>query len=165
MHFSKTTRLFACISSMAAALLGAGSAFARPEVPGQLQKAADMVCVPLCTMCHATNPGQATNWLSTLGNELHADILAERDITASYLAWTKKPTTTADMVAYVKAGYKPDTLLTPGAAPINVCGPVYGCALPPAKQALAPKSDFTGVLWVGGAVVVGGLLRRRKKAR
>lgn len=163
MHLSKTIRLLTCISATAAALLGAGSAFARPEVPGQLHDAAGMTCVPLCTMCHATNPGVKANWTSMLGGVLYNDILAERDITATYQNWAAMPIN-KPYADYVKAGYKPDTLLVAGTPPLNVCGPVYGCALPPAKQALgASTGDYAGAMWVAGAVIAGAVLRRRKR--
>jgi hypothetical protein len=163
MHFSKTIRLFACISSAAAALLGAGSALARPEVPGQLYEAAGMQCVPLCTMCHATNPGQADNWPSLLGGIVYADVKAEKDIKAAYQAWATNPATDPRLVEGVKRGYKPDTL-DGMHTPLNVCGPVYGCAVPAVKHVTGSR-DYVGVLWMGGAMIVGGLLRRRKRAR
>jgi hypothetical protein len=161
MHPSKSIRLLACISVLGAALVSAGSAWARPEIPGKLQEAAGMSCVPLCTMCHLTNPGQADNWtMKTLSGVLVGPIQAETDIKPAYDMWAATNPTLAEGV---RRGYEPGSL-APGKTPENVCGPVYGCAIPAAKPIKSSSPDYTGVIWVVGAVAVGAVLRRRKKA-
>lgn len=154
MHPSKSVRLFACISFVGALVLSAGSALARPEVPGQLQAAANMRCVPLCTMCHLTNPGQAGNFTKPLGVAMVAPVTAQVDIKPAYEAWAAAH---PDLAKLVQNGQEPGS-------GEDVCGPTYGCAVRMEKEAAAPR-DFTGPLWVVGAMVVGGLLRRRKHAR
>lgn len=145
-------RFIAGISFVGAVLLTSGFAAARPEAPGELQDAAGMKCVPLCTMCHQTNPGNATNWTKLLGRTLYGDIKAERDIKASYASWAQ---TNPQGAERVKNGQEPET-------GVDVCGPTYGCAVRIEKEAAAPR-DFGGPLFVVGAVVLGGLLRRRRK--
>jgi len=152
MPFTKSLRFFSRVSLTGFVLLTAGSALARPEVPGELQKAANMECVPLCTMCHTTNPGLKTNFGKTLGGQLLAPILAQTDIKPAYVAWA---TANPNEAAKVRKGIEPST-------GVDVCGPIYGCAVHVAKEAAAPR-DFTGPLLALGAVVAGGILRRRRK--
>lgn len=156
MHSLKSfSRLFSRISITALVLLTAGSALARPEVPGQLQAAANMQCVPLCTMCHATNPGVKSNWAGKpLGGVLFPEINAQVDIKAHYLSWAADPAN-AEAAAKIQKGIEPSTN-------VDVCGPTYGCAVHVAKEAAAPR-DFTGPLWALGAVIAGGILRRRRR--
>ncbi len=45
---------------------------------------------------------------------------------------------------------------------VSLCGPTYGCGAHVAKK--APPSDLSAPLWVVGAMLVGGLLRRRKSS-
>lgn len=153
MLFTKSFRHLSRVSIAGIVLLTAGSALARPEVPGELQAAANMQCVPLCTMCHLTNPGQATNWTSKpLGLALSVPIAAQTDIKPAYIGWAM---TNPNLAALVTKGIEPGS----GA---DVCGPTYGCAVHVAKEAAAPR-DFAGPLWALGAVIAGGILRRRRK--
>jgi MYXO-CTERM domain-containing protein len=152
MLFTKSFRRMSRISLAGLVLLTAGSALARPEAPGQLQAAANMQCVPLCTMCHATNPGLKTNFGKTLGVALLLPILNQTDIKPAYDAWAMANLADA---AKVQKGIEPSTN-------VDVCGPTYGCAVHVAKEAAAPR-DFTGPLFALGAVIAGGILRRRRK--
>jgi MYXO-CTERM domain-containing protein len=153
MHSPKSfRRLLSRISLAGLVLLTAGSALARPEVPGQIQAVADMQCVPLCTLCHTTNPGEATNWSKELAGPLYMSIKAETDITKAYNDWAAANPAKA---AALKLGKEPGTGQ-------DICGPTYGCAVHVAKEAAAPR-DFTGPLWAVGAMVTAGLLRRRRK--
>lgn len=160
MHLSKSFRLFACISVLGATLVSPGSAWARPEMPGKLQEAAGMSCVPLCTMCHLTNPGQSDNWTSKpLSGVLLTEIQTQADIKAKYNTWAAANPILAEGV---RRGYEPGSL-APGKTAENVCGPVYGCAVPAAKPIKSSSPDYTGVIWVAGAVIAGAVLRRRKR--
>ena len=155
MLFTKSFRRLSRLSITALVLLTAGSALARPEVPGQLQEAANMQCVPLCTMCHSGNPGTLSNWDPTgrpLGFALNVPINSQTDIKPKYLEWAAMH---PDDAAKVQKGIEPKS----GA---DVCGPIYGCAVHVAKEAAAPR-DFTGPLVALGAVIAGGILRRRRK--
>ncbi len=154
MPFPKSFRhLLSRLSITGIALLTTGSALARPEVPGQLQAAANMQCVPLCTMCHLTNPGVKSNWTSKLlSGVLVTPITNQTDIKPAYDAWALTDPVNA---AKVQKGIEPTFN-------VDVCGPTYGCAVPVAKEAAAPR-DFSGPLWIVGAVVAGGILRRRRK--
>jgi len=153
MPFSKSfRRQLSRIALTGVVLLTTGSAWARPEVPGKLQAAANMQCVPLCTMCHQTNPGEKSNWtMKPLGVALLGPITAQTDIKPAYDAWAAM---NPDGAAKVSKGIEP-------LSGLDVCGPTYGCAVHVAKEAAAPR-DFSGPLWVVGAMVLGGILRRRK---
>jgi len=138
--------------------LSSRQARASEVFPGALQEAADMQCVPLCLMCHTTNPGNATSWPSKpLGPALLPLGLKKGDadsLKAAWKAYAANPANAA-AVADVKAGREPG-------AHLDVCGPSYGCGAHVAKQAALPH-DFTGPLWALGAVVAGALLRRRRR--
>jgi len=153
MHLPKSFRRFySRISLTGIVLLTTGSALARPEVPGELQKAANMQCVPLCTMCHLTNPGEPTNWTKPVGAALYPAIKPQTDIKPLYDTWAMMNPADA---AKVQKGIEPGS-------GVDVCGPTYGCAVHVAKEAAAPR-DFTGPLWALGVVVMAGILRRRRK--
>lgn len=161
MSAPKPLRAFVFTAVAGAIGLLSGSALAEPEFPGALQEAADMTCVPLCTMCHLTNPGQATNFARPLASALLQGGLVAGDPDSIKVAWDKYKTMNPDGAAKVVRG------ISPGFSPADdqdVCGPVYGCAIPSAKPVKATP-DYTGVIWVVGAVAVGAVLRRRKKAR
>jgi MYXO-CTERM domain-containing protein len=152
---------------LACVTLWEAPAAASEVFPGALQEAADMQCVPLCTMCHTSNPGTATTWpfkllpkaLNTqtkMVNGTPVRILKQGNadsLKEAYAAYAK--TASAAELADIKAGREPETHA-------DVCGPTYGCGAHVARQAAAPR-DFTGALWVVGAVVAGGLLRRRRR--
>lgn len=140
---------------------------ASPVFPGALQEAANMECVPLCTMCHAANPGTATTWVAKeLGRSLKGIVNPnnpmetllkagdEESLKAAFKVYasTALPATLAEIQKGIEPGTKED-----------VCGPTYGCAIPMiAKQPARPR-DYTAALWVVSAMVVGGILRRRRK--
>ena len=151
---TKSFRRLSRLSLTTLVLLTAGSALARPEAPGQLQAAANMQCVPLCTMCHSGNPGTLANWdpaNKPVGAPLSGAIQSQTDIKPAYDKWAQANQVDA---AKVQKGIEPRS----GA---DVCGPIYGCAVHVAKEAAAPR-DFTGPLLALGAVIAGGILRRRR---
>jgi MYXO-CTERM domain-containing protein len=133
--------------------------------PGAIQEAANMQCVPLCTLCHTSNPGNAATWQQkmlplALAGEADAQMKAilkpgdAASLKAAFAAYAKDPTHTAN-IANIQKGIDPQY----GG---DICGPTYGCAVHVAKEAAAPR-DFTGPLWIVGAVVAGGVLRRRRR--
>jgi MYXO-CTERM domain-containing protein len=125
--------------------------------PGALQEAAGMQCVPVCLMCHTTNPGNSTSWTKQLGVGLRLQGASKGDadsLKAAYRKYAADPANAAAL-ADIKAGREPG-------AHVDVCGPIYGCAVYVAKEAAAPR-DFTGPLWAVGAMVAARLLRRRRK--
>lgn len=56
------------------ATLWSGDASAHPEFPTGLRKALDMSCTPSCTVCHETDPGNASN-----AKKDFADVLRDID--------------------------------------------------------------------------------------
>jgi MYXO-CTERM domain-containing protein len=139
------------------AALWSTRAHASEVFPGALQEAADMQCVPVCTMCHTGTPGITTWTMKPLPVALMGTHLVKIGDTDSLKAAYKVFAATADpaMLADIKAGREPGSRA-------DVCGPTYGCGAHVAKEAAAPR-DFTGPLWIVGAMVVGGILRRRRK--
>lgn len=161
MPASKPLRALLLTAITGALGLLSGSALAEPEFPGALQEAAGMSCVPLCTMCHLTNPGQAGNYVRPLAGGLMQNGLVIGDPNSIKVAWGAYKVKFPEQAAKVVKG------ISPGFAPAddqNVCGPIYGCAVASAKPVKATP-DYTGVIWAAGAVLVGAVLRRRKKAR
>jgi hypothetical protein len=144
-------------------LLGLAALWSTPaqasEVfPGALQEAAGMQCVPVCLMCHTTNPGTAGTWTRPLGAALFNGGMRKGDtdsLKRAYKAFAANPANAA-AVADIQAGREPGQH-------VDVCGPIYGCSVPMiAKQPAQPR-DYTAALWVVSAVTVGGILRRRRK--
>jgi hypothetical protein len=135
-------------------------AYASPEFPGAILEAADMKCVPVCTLCHTSNPGTATTWqMKALPLALAGHGAEEGDADSLKRAWNAYmndamvPLATRQAVAAaVKAGKDQSG--------VDVCGPTYGCGAHIAQH--APARDSTTPLWILGAAIVGGLLRRRK---
>src|SRR3954465_14126132 len=89
------------------------SVLASEVFPGAIQEAADMQCVPICTLCHTTNPGNANSWqtkklpLALVGHGVVAgDADSLKRAWAAYLAdpnpATADPTVRALLVAQVK---------------------------------------------------------------
>ena len=151
---------FATIAAvLVLSVIGFGStpAIASEVFPGALQEAADMQCVPVCLMCHTSNPGNASTWTKPLALALFGKGMRKGDtasLKTAYKAYAADPANAA-AIADIKAGREPG-------AHVDVCSPIYGCTVHVAKEAAAPR-DFTGPLWAVGAMVVAGLLRRRRK--
>src|SRR5882724_4666686 len=87
-------------------------ALASEVFPGAIQEAAGMSCVPICTLCHTTNPGNASSWTTKkLPLQLVAhgvrpgDADSLKNAWAAYLAdtnpMTADPTERAAIVAEV----------------------------------------------------------------
>ena len=134
-------------------VLDASPARAEPEFPGAIFDAADMKCVPTCTLCHTTNPGTATTWQAKmLGPTLVGAGLKAGEPDSMNAAFKAYAAIHATEVAKIKQGIDPQT----GA---NVCGPTYGCGAHIARQT---PNDNLSPLFIVGAMVVGGLLRRRR---
>jgi hypothetical protein len=153
----------AVVGSVALAPL---QALASEVFPGAIQEAANMKCVPLCTLCHTSNPGNNSTWQSkTLPLQLVGHGVVAGDADSLKAAWAKflidpdpaavPPAVRAAIVAQVAAGQDQT-----GA---DICGPTYGCGAHIAKQQAAPR-DLTGPLWIVGAVVIGALRRRTRAA-
>jgi hypothetical protein len=150
----------AVVLSVLAIGLSPGVSHASPEFPGAILEAADMKCVPVCTLCHTSNPGTATTWQQkALPRALASRGVHEGDADSLKAAWNKYMNDAAvpladrqAVAAAVKAGK--DQYGT------DVCGPTYGCGAHIAQH--APPRDSTAPLWILGAALVGGLLRRRK---
>ncbi|HYP87119.1 MAG TPA: hypothetical protein VEQ59_03185 [Polyangiaceae bacterium] len=137
------------------------NAEASQEFPEALQEAAGMACAPSCVVCHGVDPGTADTFTrKKLGATLFAyngNPVAAHDtkaLKANYAAYIASGTPEAlNVKAKLAEGIDPET-------GVGLCGPTYGCGAHVASKA-PPRNDWSAALWVVGAVVTGGLLRRR----
>lgn len=155
---------FAGLFVAGALLLVPASAHASDVFPAALQEAAGMPCTPSCVVCHGKVPGDLpsfrarklsqniTNPLPAAGT---AGVPTLKSNFATYAATATTDPEVARVVAALKDGIDPET-------GDSLCGPSYGCGAHVAKK--APPTDLAAPLWVLGAVVAGGLLRRRKSS-
>ena len=151
--FKSIRRYSVCLAFIGSALLAA-PAHAEPEFPGAIFDAADMRCVPTCTLCHTSNPGTATTWQAKmLGSTLIMSGLEVGKPDTMNAAFKTYAAAHAAEAAKIKQGIDPQT----GA---NVCGPTYGCGAHIARR--ASSRDNSAPLWIVGAALAGSLLRRRK---
>jgi hypothetical protein len=157
MTASISSRLsLAVISGLVCLGLNAGIAQAREVFPGELQTAAGLQCAPSCIACHTTNPGQAGTAKKRFGIKMAAAIA-----TGVGPAWEKLvmaaeggDAESQELVTAIRAGIDADT----GA---NLCGVQYGCGARIAKD--EPRDDWSGLLFVAGAMGLGAILRRAKR--
>lgn len=141
------------------AVLRTGPAMASQTFPAALQEAAGMPCTPACVVCHGKTPGDGGSFRA---RKLSRDLLDIKFILPNDTATLKANFATyrdnmlnAAAVAALKDGTDPET-------GDSLCGPIYGCAVQPVKRAPASESSG-GIPWAIGAVVLGGLLRRRRQ--
>jgi hypothetical protein len=155
-------RFFAGLVAAGALLLVQAPARASEPFPGALQEAAGMPCTPSCVVCHGKVPGDSMSFtVRQLSRELIAPLpppgaAGVPVLKANFAAYAAKAATdpnVARVVAALKDGIDPET-------GDSLCGPTYGCGAHVAKK--APPSDFSAPLWVIGAMLAGGVLRRRK---
>jgi hypothetical protein len=156
---TKFRSLLLGIGAVGVVTFGPGQARASEEFPAAIQEAAGIPCVPGCTLCHGQAKGDAGSFRNKkLGATLFAINGAPvpphdtNALKAAFLKYSMDPANTTN-VANLKAGIDPETL-------DGICGPTYGCGAHVAKK--APPSDLSAPLWVVGAMLLGGLLRRRK---
>jgi hypothetical protein len=154
------------ITVLAAGLLTHGLAMASEEFPAAIQEAANMPCVPSCTLCHGIDPGTATTFASkklgaTLvtygGNFVKAHDTAA--LKANYAAYKVTPDGAA-VDAQLAQGIDPETKT-------DLCSSenklAYGCGAHVAAK--APPSDATALMWIAGAMAVGAFVRRARVRR
>lgn len=143
--------------------LQSGTALAEPPFPAALQEAAGLECAPQCTLCHTDPNGGATTWV---GKKVGAAVGASgfihkgsgaEDIKKAYnsiLDKAKMNDANALLVVNsLQAGLDPDTGQ-------KLCQITYGCGAHVAKS--APRNDWSGLLFVAGAMLFGAILRRGK---
>lgn len=161
----RSARQLSLAFGVALSVLVAAPAQASPVFPSVVQKEYDMPCPPSCTLCHATDPGQAGNFIKPFaimavvpaaGGGLAGD---ESKLKAA-LAKIKADGTDTDKdgtadAAELAEGNDPNK---PGDS--RLCGPSYGCG---AHIAKAPAKN--GGAWVlaacAAALVTFGFRRRR----
>ena len=142
----------------AASVLATQSAFAREIYSGVIADAADMVCIPQCTLCHTSNPGTATTWnqkklpIALVGKI--QPIGTVEGLTAAWNAYAADPANST-AVAAIKAGEDPEY----GG---SVCGPSYGCGAHVAKRPQR-KNDREVVGWAVGLAALAAALRSRSR--
>ena len=165
-HSNQAPRFIAGLLAAAALLVLQAPARASEPFPGVLQEKLGMPCVPSCIVCHGKTPGDASSFSA---RQLPKDLVfpprmlpSPGDTTTlsadidSYVTQSMTDAKAAAVIASLKSGKDPET----GA---SLCGPTYGCAVHVAKK--APANDVSAPLWVVGAMMLGGFLRRRKAAR
>jgi hypothetical protein len=153
-------------------------AFASPPFPEAVKGAVPTLgCVPQCILCHQTNLGGIpankpfAMDLKAAGKAAGTPVALENtDSLRAALTALKAKGASADADADKDGKGDYDELVTgsdPNSADPNatICTsvPLYGCgASTIAKK--PPPSDLSTPLWVVGAMVLGGALRRRKHA-
>jgi hypothetical protein len=150
--------------ALASGLLLSSAAHASQEFPEAIKEAAGMPCVPGCVLCHGQAVGDAGSFFNRqFTHELVAAGTlpaphATDTVKADYAALAMKAATdpaTAKIVMDLKSGIDPDT-------GDSLCGPVYGCGASHIV-AKAPPSDVSLPYFIAGALMLGNLLRRRKR--
>jgi MYXO-CTERM domain-containing protein len=158
--------IFAGLVAAGALLLVQAPAHASEQFPAALQKAAGMPCTPSCVVCHGKVPGDLQSFTArALSRDLIAAGMTPLPggagvpvVESNFAAYAAKAATdpnVARVVAALKDGIDPET-------GDSLCGPTYGCGAHVAKK--APPADLSAPLWALGAVVAGGILRRRRKS-
>jgi hypothetical protein len=175
----RSARQLALAFGLAVASLVSTPAQASQAFPSIIAEEFDMPCVPTCTLCHSTNPGQST---TALQGQLFGRALAltgviggNEDSLRKLLVQIKAGT--ADTMPIGKPDGIPDNYdvdgdgvgaydeLSKGNDPnkpgdARICGPEYGCG---AHIAKAPAKN--GGAWVlavtAAALVTFGFRRRR----
>jgi len=148
-------------------LLFAAPAAASPAFPSVLQEEYDMPCAPSCTLCHATDPGQAGNFVKPFA------IMAVVPASGGGLAGDESKLKTALAAIQTNQtdtdgdGASDYTELSEGNDPnvpgdVRLCGPAYGCG---AHIARSPAKN--GGAWIlaacAAALVTFGFRRRRSE--
>jgi hypothetical protein len=159
--FIKVRSLVAGLVIGSALMLAPDRASAEEIFPAVIAAEAGIPCTPDCTLCHSKSPGEAGTWAQkTFGTfmALHGAVKGDansiKTAFAAYKALKDTQPTVAAGLNALQSGLDPDNGR-------SLCGPTYGCGAHVAKQ--APPSDLSAPLWMIGAMVVGGLLRRRKR--
>ncbi|RYZ10157.1 MAG: hypothetical protein EOO73_00850 [Myxococcales bacterium] len=134
------------------------AAHAEETFPGALQEEAGLACAPSCTLCHTTNPGNASSWTGKdfgryMGTHGLTKGSGEGGVKKAYAALKADATMTTSLTR-LQAGQDPDT-------GNELCQITYGCGARIAKE--TPRDDWSGLLFVAGAMGFGALLRRTKR--
>lgn len=150
------------IVSLGAVSLWTAQAAAEETFPAIIAKDANMPCAPTCTLCHTTNPGMAGTWVGKKFGRFIGTNGAMKGVPSSvttafnaYKASAAMDATVPTVLMALQNGIDPET-------GESLCGPMYGCGAHVAKK--LPPSDVSAPLWALGAVIAGGILRRRRRA-
>lgn len=162
MHISNAMRnLVLGIVSLGTVSLWPAQAAAEETFPAVIAKEANMPCAPTCTLCHTSNPGRAETWPGKpfgffMGTHGVARGVPSSVATAfqQFKASAATDPSVATALMSLQNGVDPDN-------GESLCGATYGCGAHVAKK--LPPSDVSAPLWVIGAVLAGGILRRRRK--
>lgn len=155
-----TKKLLSGALLLLAATLLPGVARASKEFPEAIQVAAGMPCAPSCKLCHGQAKGDLASFAAkalsrALSNQGFAPKKHDTNFVKQAFAKYKADPNNAEQVQALVQGIDPET-------GEGLCGPAYGCGAHLAKQ--TPPADLTAPLWIVGAMVVGGLLRRHKSS-
>jgi hypothetical protein len=138
------------------------AAHAEEPFPGGLQEAAGLSCAPSCSVCHTTNPGTANTWTKPLGLAVFGRGATkgsgESGIKAAYAQLVADANSgnamAKTLVDKLQAGVDPES-------GTDLCQITYGCGAHIVKE--TPRDDWSGLLFVAGAMGFGALLRRTKR--
>jgi hypothetical protein len=132
------------------------TALASEVFPAVIQEAAGMPCTPSCLLCHTSNPGTILTYQGKpFGKAMKDYGVSIRQEGTVRTAFTKFAAANPAAAEGLKLGLDPDD-------GTSLCGgPTYGCGAHVAKD--APRDDWSGLLFVAGAMGFGALLRRTKR--
>jgi hypothetical protein len=162
MHtFNAMRNVLIAVVSLSAASLWPVPAAAEETFPAVIAKDANIPCAPTCSLCHAANPGMAGTWVAKkfglfIGSHgaMKGDPSSVTTAFNAYKATAAMDPNVATVLMALQNGIDPET-------GESLCGPTYGCGAHVAKK--LPPSDVAAPLWAFGAVIAGGILRRRRK--
>jgi len=162
--FERLARTVVAGMLVSAAALCASPAHASPEYPGELRKVAGLSCVPQCTVCHTTNPGQAGTAVQPFAIAMRSKGLLAGNPGLIKPSYEALKTDTAhpeylEMTQKLESGYDPNYDVALGQL---VCGPTYGCG---ARIAKAPPKHPDAFAWALGAVALLVTVRTVKPKR
>lgn len=144
--------------ALAVTALGAPSAWAKPEFPGQLAQDRDVPCAPVCTVCHLVNPGTKGTAQRAFASRMMFMGLMDRGADKAFAALKlSQVASDQEMVERLEAGNDPNS---PPSAKLLACGPQYGCG---ARIAKATPSNDASIATVMAGLSAFALSRRLKR--
>lgn len=150
------SKILSGVATLAFAVSLTASAAASEVFPAAIQEAAGLPCVPSCLLCHTSNPGTILTFMGKpFGAAMAANGAVPQNTDSLKAAYAKYSAANPAVAESLKNGFDPDN----GGALCNT--PTYGCGARIAKD--EPRDDWSGLLFVAGAMGLGAILRRSKR--